>query len=182
MFWGIAQRIFREEVITMSEGAKIPGHSVHPILIIFPLGLLSTSVVFDIVYLVSERDTFELVAFWMVVSGVITGAAAAFFGWIDWFAIPATIRAKSVGLIHGGLVASVLLIFATRLYFRYSAVSQTSTLAIGFSIVGAALALIGGWFGGELVERLGLSVHPGAHLDAPNSLTGPVNGRKPVGK
>ena len=33
--------------------AKIMGHPIHPILIPFPLGLLSTSVVFDVVYLLT---------------------------------------------------------------------------------------------------------------------------------
>ena len=29
-----------------------------------------------------------------------------------------------------------------------------------------------GWLGGELVDRLGVGVDPGAHLDAPSSLSG----------
>jgi len=39
----------------------------------------------------------------------------------------------------------------------------------------ATLALIGafaGWLGGELVDRLGVGVAEGAHLNAPNSLSG----------
>lgn len=34
-----------------------------------------------------------------------------------------------------------------------------------------ACALFTGWLGGELVDRLGVGVDEGAHLDAPNSLT-----------
>ena len=34
------------------------------------------------------------------------------------------------------------------------------------------LALVTGWLGGELVERLGVGVDDGAHLQAPNSLSG----------
>jgi len=37
----------------MESKAKIMGHPIHPILIPFPLGLLSTSVVFDVVYLLT---------------------------------------------------------------------------------------------------------------------------------
>src|SRR5215213_1816537 len=36
---------------------------------------------------------------------------------------------------------------------------------------GASLAVVTGWFGGELVERLGVGVADGAHLNAPNSLS-----------
>jgi hypothetical protein len=36
---------------------------------------------------------------------------------------------------------------------------------------GALLALVTGWLGGELVDRLGIGVHEGANLNAPNSLS-----------
>lgn len=39
-------------------------------------------------------------------------------------------------------------------------------------IIALVLALIAGWLGGELVERLGVGVDEGAHLNAPNSLSG----------
>jgi hypothetical protein len=31
---------------------------------------------------------------------------------------------------------------------------------------------VSGWLGGELVDRLGVGVDPGANLDAPSSLSG----------
>ena len=34
------------------------------------------------------------------------------------------------------------------------------------------LALVTGWLGGELVDRLGVGVDSGAHVDAPSSLSG----------
>ena len=40
------------------------------------------------------------------------------------------------------------------------------------SFAGFALAMLTGWLGGELVERLGVAVYDGAHLDAPNTLSG----------
>jgi hypothetical protein len=46
---------------------------------------------------------------------------------------------------------------------------------IGFVIalegVAIVLALIAGWLGGELVDRLGVGVDDGANLNAPNSLS-----------
>ena len=46
-----------------------------------------------------------------------------------------------------------------------------TTTALLCSFGGVLLALVGGWFGGELVERLGVGVTPGADLNAPSSLT-----------
>jgi uncharacterized membrane protein len=39
------------------------------------------------------------------------------------------------------------------------------------SFMGAGLALLTGWLGGELVDRLGVGVDDGAHPNAPSSLS-----------
>jgi hypothetical protein len=43
--------------------------------------------------------------------------------------------------------------------------------ALAASFVAFVIAGATGWLGGELVDRLGVGVDDGAHLDAPNSLT-----------
>lgn len=155
----------------MESRAKILGHAIHPIMIVFPLGLLSTGVIFDILFLITGTAALANAAYWMMVSGIIGGVLAALFGFIDWTAIPNGTRAKYVGLIHGGLNAGVLAIFAIIVYLRTGSPEQENLLATALGVFGFLLALAGGWFGGELVERLGVGVHPGAHLNAPNSLT-----------
>lgn len=154
----------------MESKAKLFGHAIHPILIVFPLGLLASAVVFDVVGLISGGGSFYVVSYWMLVGGLIGGVLAAPFGWIDWFAIPSKTRAKTVGFAHGLVMGLTLLLFFASWWLRAPAAEPT-TAAIALSLVGAAVALIGGWLGGELVERLGVGVHPGANLDAPNSLT-----------
>ena len=42
----------------MESRARAAGHSVHPVLIVYPLGLLSTAVVFDILGLITDRPGF----------------------------------------------------------------------------------------------------------------------------
>ncbi|MBV9241933.1 MAG: DUF2231 domain-containing protein [Acidobacteria bacterium] len=155
----------------MESGARVLGHSIHPILIVFPLGLLSTGVVFDFIHLLGGGPTFTLVAYWMIMSGLVGGMLAAIFGWVDWFVIPSNSRAKKVGLLHGIVNAIVLLLYAASLYFRYNDPSRPEIIATVFSTIGAGFALVGGWLGGELVERLGVAVHTGAHVDAPSSLS-----------
>lgn len=79
----------------MESRVKIFGHPVHPMLIVFPIGLLATAVIFDILYLASRNPDLSTVSFYMITA----------------------------------------------------------------------------WIGGELVYRLGVGVDPGAHVNAPNSLT-----------
>ena len=155
----------------MESKARLLGHGIHPIMIVFPLGLLATGVVFDVIYLIWGNATMATVAFYMIVAGIIGGFLAAPFGWIDWFAIPSGTRAKSVGLMHGLVNTAVLLLFIGSWWFRRDVPESPETLASILSFAGAGLSLLGGWLGGELVERLGVAVHEGAHLDAPNSLT-----------
>lgn len=155
----------------MEGGAKILGHSIHPILIVFPLGLLGASVVFDYLSLIFGESPYTVVAYWMIVSGVVGGILAAAFGWIDWFAIPSGTRAKTIGLTHGLVNAMALVLFAASGYLRYDTPARIVPVAIVISSVALVLALVGGWLGGELVERLGIGVHPGAHPNAPSSLS-----------
>ena len=78
----------------MQSRAKLLGHPLHPILIPFPLGLLITSFIFDIVFLITRTAIFSVVAFWMLTAGVIGGLIAALPGVIDWLAIPHRTRAR----------------------------------------------------------------------------------------
>lgn len=80
----------------MESRAKLLGHSIHQMLIVFPLGLLATAVVFDVIHLAGDQLLFAELAFWLVVSGLIGGAVAARFGLVDWLSIPRGTRAKRV--------------------------------------------------------------------------------------
>jgi len=156
----------------MESRAKLFGHAIHPIMIVFPLGLLATGVIFDVIYLIWGNLTFATVSYWMIAAGIVGGALAAPFGWIDWFAIPGGTRAKSIGLYHGLINVAVLILFAASWWLRPDVPAKAPTIAYILSFAGTGLALIAGWLGGELVERLGVGVDDGAHLNAPNSLSG----------
>lgn len=156
----------------MESRAKAFGHPIHPMLIVFPLGLLATAVIFDILYLVLNVDAFPVVSYWMIAAGIVGGLIAAIFGFIDWLAIPGETRAKTVGLWHGIGNVVIVVLFAVSWFLRRGAVDFTpSTLALILSFVGAGLALVTGWLGGELVYRLDVGPDQGAHLDAPSALS-----------
>ncbi len=155
----------------MESHAKLFGHPGHPILVVFPLGLLGTSALFDIIYWFNESQGLATASFYMQVAGILGGLVAAPFGWIDWFAIPSGTRAKRLGLIHGVGNLVVLLLFAVSALFRWDEITAPPTLSLICSIAGFALAGFTGWLGGELVDRLGVGVDHGAHLNAPSSLS-----------
>lgn len=159
----------------MESKVKAMGHPIHQMLIPFPLGLLGTAVIFDIIYLIWHNPTMVTVSFWMIVAGIVGALAAAPFGFIDWLAIPSGTRAKTVGALHGIGNVIMLLLFASSWYLRYTSTDPTpympNTLGLALSFSGFALSGITGWLGGELVDRLSVGVDDGANLNAPSSLT-----------
>jgi uncharacterized membrane protein len=157
----------------MESRAQLAGHAIHPMLIVFPLGLLSMAVVFDILSLATGAASLATAAFWNIIAGVVTGLVAAVFGLWDWLAIPSSTRAKRIGLLHGGGNFIVVAFFTVSVLLRWADPAHLPTgVTFILELVAVGLALVTGWLGGELVERLGVGVDPGAHLDAPSSLSG----------
>jgi uncharacterized membrane protein len=155
----------------MESKVKFAGHPVHPMLIVFPLGLLSTAVIFDVIYLISDNSRWTLVAFYMIGAGIIGGLAAAVFGVLDWIAIPQGTRARRIGLWHGVGNVVVVGLFILSWLLRKDAPETPPTGAIVAALSGVVIALVTSWLGGELVDRLGVGVDDGAHLDSPSSLS-----------
>ena len=156
----------------MRAKARLFGHPIHQMLIVFPLGLLGMSVIFDVLYLVTGSDRWAQASYLMIAAGILSGLLAAPFGLIDWLAIPGGTRAKRIGLLHGGGNVVVLLLFVLSWLLRRDLPTAPDGLEIGLSVVALLLALVTGWLGGELVDRLGVGVDEGANVDAPSSLSG----------
>lgn len=153
----------------MKSHVRLLGHPVHPMLIVFPLGLLATGVVFDLIDLATGTGAFSLAAYWMTAAGIAAGLVAAPFGLADWLHIPHGTRARRVGAFHGGGNVLVLALFAASWLLREPE-SDIPLVSLALSLAGFALALVTAWLGGELVLRLGVGVYEDAGLDAPSSL------------
>src|SRR5919202_4494102 len=85
----------------MESKFKLLGHPVHPMLIVFPLGLLATATIFDLIYLFAGNAELVTFSYWAIAAGIVGGLLAAVFGLWDWLAIPGGTRAKRIGLLHG---------------------------------------------------------------------------------
>ncbi len=155
----------------MESRVKLFGHPVHPMLIVFPLGLLATAVIFDILYLIFGNRLLPTASYYMIAAGILGGLLAAIFGLIDWLALPNNSRAKNIGLWHGLGNVVIVGLFAVSWFLRGNNVDFVpDSMAMILSFAGMALALITGWIGGELVYRLGVGVDPGANVNAPSSI------------
>lgn len=154
----------------MESQVKLAGHPVHQMLIVFPLGLLATSLIFDILAVSMTDSSWHVMSYYLILAGVISGAVAALFGVIDFVAIPEGTRARRIGMLHGIGNAVVLGLFIASYFARRGHSGDPGMVALVLSAAGVLLALVTGWLGGELVDRLGVGVDDGAHLNAPSSL------------
>src|SRR5687767_6893613 len=131
----------------MESRAKLLGHPIHQMLIVFPLGLLATAVIFDLISYFTGVSRWTEIAFYIIGAGIVSGLIAAVFGAIDFWAIPAGTRAKRIGAIHGIGNVIMVLLFAGSWLLRWENPSHPSTLAYLCSYAGAGLSLATGWLG-----------------------------------
>ena len=151
---------------------KLLGHPVHPMLIVFPLGLLATAVIFDILYVATGNTDLATFSYYGMIAGVVGGLLAAVFGLLDWTKIPKETRARRVGAIHGTGNVIVMLLFVLSLASRWGDPAYLpSVLPMVLGLIGALIASFTAWLGGELVYRLRVAVDDDANLNASNSIS-----------
>ena len=150
----------------MEAKAKLFGHPIHQMLVPIPFGLLAMGALLDIADRFVDITWLTLVSFYDIAIGLIAALVAAVFGAVDWSAIPNGTRAKRVGLLHAIANVSVILLFAFSLFVRADEAGFAVPLAaLAAEVTALVVAIVAGWLGGELVDRLGIGVHPDAHPD-----------------
>ena len=156
----------------MESHSKLFGHPAHTILITFPLGLLSTAVIFDSLALLFKKPKMAEQGLAMTGAGIIGGLVAAPFGTWDWLFIPKGTRAKAIGRVHGLGNVAVLGLYGASWLLRRADPEKLTAVPFALSLAGFSLAGLTGWLGGEMVDRLGVGVDDGANVNAPSSLSG----------
>jgi uncharacterized membrane protein len=86
----------------MKTKATFLGPPVHPMLIVFPLGMFSVAAIFDIVCGGTQNGYWAGISYWMILTGIIGGLIAAVFGVSDWISIPDGTRACRAAIQHPG--------------------------------------------------------------------------------
>jgi uncharacterized membrane protein len=155
----------------MKNRARLLGHPIHPMLVVFPVGLFTTALIFDVLFLITRNPSFPTVTFYMIGAGILSALLSAIFGVIDWLGLPPRSRSWSFGLGHGIGNVLVLMLFTLNWMLRRGNNLVPDGRMLFLSLAGAGMLLFTAWLGGELVYRLGIGVDPDANLNASNSLT-----------
>jgi uncharacterized membrane protein/nitrite reductase/ring-hydroxylating ferredoxin subunit len=144
----------------MKSRASLKGHPIHPMLVSFPIALLTASFLFDVLGLILEDDHLHIAALYMQVAGIFMGLVAAVPGLIDYSStVPPESSAKKRAAKHGILNSLILLLFGAVLYLRHQPPVDFRVL-IAMELLGVIGLGFSGWMGATLVYRNQIGVNP----------------------
>lgn len=152
-----------------AEGTEAPvdifGCPVHPILVSFPISFLTAVLATDLAYwwttmpwynVETERfyaDFFSEASFWLISTGLVTGASAAVVGLIDFLVISRS-RRQTTGRLY--LFSSTLVFVMALVNLRLRLDSPADAIlpwGIVLSSITGAVVVLAAWYGGRLVYR-----------------------------
>ena len=147
-------------------GATIAKHPIHPMLVVFPIGLWIFSLVCDLVYLFKpDLPLWRDMALYTMAGGWIGALAAAVPGFIDYLGIPSG-AVKSKATTHMALNLVVVMLYAINLWMR-SAGNEVGGWPMVLSVIAVLLLAVSGWLGGDLVYVQGVGVEEKAQAPRP---------------
>jgi uncharacterized membrane protein len=139
----------------MESRLRIAGHPVHPVLVMFPVGLFATAVMFDAGDLLGGPALLGEVAYWNVGAAIAGGLFAAIAYTVDVMFIRNGTQAKRAGVLSGLMGFGVLLLFMVILLVRMGSADRSAGGGLfAVELIALAAAVSAAYLGGELVNRL----------------------------
>src|SRR5437763_9130940 len=104
----------------MRTPANVAGHPIHPMLVPLPIGLWVFSFVCDICSrFAADPATWQVVALYTMIGGIIGALLAAVFGVIDLLSLPHG-PIRSTALAHMAINLTVVALFVVNAWLRLS--------------------------------------------------------------
>jgi uncharacterized membrane protein len=143
----------------MRTPASIAKHPIHPMLVVFPIGLWIFSLICDLIGLsVATAAVWFTVALYAMGGGLIGALIAAVPGLIDLFYYKGgAAPVKNLALTHMTINLTVVVLYAVNLWLRFSRPEHLDVPVI-LSVIGVCMIAVSGWLGGQLVHVYGVGV------------------------
>jgi uncharacterized membrane protein len=137
----------------MESRLRVSGEAVQPVLVMFPLGLFTMAVLFDLGNLLGGPDILGALAYWNIVAGLVGGLLVVLAVAID-VLLARDGATKRVGVLQNLTNMGVLILFAVILMLRMRTPDRVAGGGLfTVELLALAAAVFGAWFGGELVNR-----------------------------
>jgi nitrite reductase/ring-hydroxylating ferredoxin subunit/uncharacterized membrane protein len=149
----------------MRTKASLEGHSIHQVLIPFPIAFLYGALIFDVVGIALDRPGLWSTGGHLAVAGIIAALIAAVPGFIDYLqSVPPRSSAKKRATKHLSVNLTGVALMAIAAGIRPDGGAQPDFLTLALEIGSVGLITMGGWMGGTLVNRNQIGVdHRYAH-------------------
>ena len=137
----------------MQSRLQLSGQAVHPLLLMFPLGLFALAVVFDVAGLLGAPRLVESLAQCMLVAGLAGGTPAVSAAWFDAMSAenPAVTRGRVLGVL---LDLGVLVLYAVIALIRLRHADRSADPGLlGLEAFGLVVAAFSAWLAGRLGGR-----------------------------
>ncbi|MGI8569694.1 MAG: DUF2231 domain-containing protein [Methylocella sp.] len=144
--------------------ASIFKHPIHPMLIVFPIGLWIFSLACDLIRLLAgaSGNAWSTVALYSMVGGFIGALCAAVPGFIDLlFYKGGAPPVKKIALTHMAINLTAVVLYAINIWLRAdgpASMAAGMSAPVLLSIIGVALLIVSGWLGGQMVHVYGVGV------------------------
>lgn len=143
----------------MHTPASIAKHPIHPMIIVFPVGLWIFSLICDLAALATgDADSavvWSVVAFYTMVGGLVGALVAAVPGLIDLLSLKDP-EVKKIAITHMSINLAVVALYIANIWLRTS--GTASNLPVGLSVLTVLMLAVSGWLGGEMVHVHGVGV------------------------
>jgi uncharacterized membrane protein len=155
----------------MRTPANIAGHPIHPMLVTIPIGLWVFSLVCDLVALRSaEPATWNVVALYAMVGGIVGALVAALPGLVDMLSLRDGAIRKTA-LVHMAINLTVVALYAVNAWLRSGQEATAGGTPFVLSLVAVAMLAVSGWLGGKMVYLAGVGVSAPAPAPAAQQAT-----------
>jgi len=159
----------------MYSKARIAGHSIHPMLVGFPIALFTATIVLELVHIGTQDAFYYRAAMLANIAGVVMGLLAAVPGAIDRAGLPRASRAKDLATQHAlfnlltialfGVSAALLYLGWTNRMMVDGAWALDARIPLAFGMIGFVSMVSAGMLGWTLVQTHHVGIKP-AHVRA----------------
>ena len=136
--------------------------NLHPILVHFPIAILSLGLLFDLIALIMRSPELESAGWWSQLAGTVALAATVASGLMAGKTVAVPDSARATLEYHEQLAFLTAALYSLLLLWRLAARTQLprklQPLFLLLMVLALAALWTGGFLGGELVYRYGVGV------------------------
>jgi len=136
--------------------------NLHPLVVHFPVALLTVGLLFDLLGMVSKRDDHHRTGWWLHISGALGLILAVITGLHAEDSVEITEGARNHFEIHEQVAFATTAVFALLLAWRVGSKTRIPErrrpVYFMLSIAAVALLWVTAWYGGEMVYSFGVGV------------------------